>query len=249
MLIREPSQRVSLVLPYYSRNKEFDICAKRLQKLYWKYRDVMQLVISEDPKNYRDKEMHYGMVDILSKYRFCKFEICNDDRESYSPSIRYNYGVQHAWGDVLILSCPEIYHTEDIISYLKGKDLKNSYYVFDCAAVQYVSDNTNGINVRFIRWYQHHEYCDRGLNFLSVISKENYERIGGFDEEYAKGLGYEDNNFLARVKAAKIRTINVPIICYHIEHDRRYDISSHEMDRQRELNLNRWKMQIESGRF
>lgn len=51
--------------------------------------------------------------------------------------------------------------------------------------------------------------------------REDLERVGGFDERYAPGLAYEDDEFLARVKRAgiKVEIIDDPFVV-HQKHKR-----------------------------
>lgn len=53
-------------------------------------------------------------------------------------------------------------------------------------------------------WYNHPIFNKRDLNFLSCTFKSNILKIGGFDENYANGLWYDDNDFLERIKLKNI---------------------------------------------
>ncbi len=59
-------------------------------------------------------------------------------------------------------------------------------------------------------WYNHIEYNKRNLHFLSVISREEFQKkIGGFDLEFKDGLWYDDNDFVERIaKVFPIETID-----------------------------------------
>ena len=49
-------------------------------------------------------------------------------------------------------------------------------------------------------WYNHSKYNPRNLHFLSIISRENIDKVGGFCEDFAYGLWYDDDDFLHRIK-------------------------------------------------
>lgn len=49
-------------------------------------------------------------------------------------------------------------------------------------------------------WYNHHIYNPRNLHFLSLISKNNLRKIGGFCSKFKYGLWYDDDDFLFRIK-------------------------------------------------
>lgn len=52
----------------------------------------------------------------------------------------------------------------------------------------------------FGAWYQHSTLKPSDLNFLSVIPRSLYQQLGGFCERFRRGTGYDDLNFLDRVK-------------------------------------------------
>ena len=64
----------------------------------------------------------------------------------------------------------------------------------------------DGINIRPIfnnkygSWYLHSEYNKSNLNFFSCITRNNYYKLCGFDEKYRFGTGFDDNEFLKRIK-------------------------------------------------
>lgn len=49
-------------------------------------------------------------------------------------------------------------------------------------------------------WYNHCINNPRNLHFLSVISKDNLNKIGGFCNKFKYGLWYDDDDFLNRIK-------------------------------------------------
>jgi GT2 family glycosyltransferase len=140
-----------------------------------------------------------------------------------NPCMPNNIGFAVASGDVFIIQNPECLHMGDIISYTAKHMLSNKYIAFGCYALdnnktrQVVSVNggateellkiispTNDVLLEACpsmnRWYQHSKYSDRCLNFCTAISREDLEDLGGFDEEYAEGISYDDTEFIARVR-------------------------------------------------
>ena len=49
-------------------------------------------------------------------------------------------------------------------------------------------------------WYNHFKYNPRNLHFLSVITREKLNTIGGFCSDFKYGLWYDDNDFLYRIQ-------------------------------------------------
>ena len=67
------------------------------------------------------------------------------------------------------------------------------------------------------------------MHFYSVIPKEMYTQIGGFDEEFAKGIACEDCDFVNNIAER-----NIPIVF----HDDIYTIHvSHDVSYQKNIEL------------
>jgi GT2 family glycosyltransferase len=73
------------------------------------------------------------------------------------------------------------------------------------------------------------------------MSKANYLKIGGFDERYCAGIGFEDEDFVDRVEGKGIRIVTRDdLVTAHLEHDKEY-IDSHRdlVEVNRNIFLNR----------
>lgn len=55
-------------------------------------------------------------------------------------------------------------------------------------------------------WYNHPIYKNRPFHFLSAITRNDLNKIGGFDNKFKDGFWYDDDDFLNRIK--KICTVN-----------------------------------------
>lgn len=49
-------------------------------------------------------------------------------------------------------------------------------------------------------WYNHNKYNPCNLHFCSVITRENLDKINGFNEYYSLGNWYDDNEILERIR-------------------------------------------------
>jgi hypothetical protein len=139
--------------------------------------------------------------------------IVNND--GYNPVKLYNKAAEQARGDYLILTSPEIKHLTNVLSGLDRhfEEDKDAYVVCACK-------ERHG-------WLQHTRYNNRMLHFCSAISKENYIKLGGFDENYSKGISYDDDDFLMKVKHAGLRIVcDDSMVTEHQEHSRDYIFNS-----------------------
>jgi GT2 family glycosyltransferase len=69
-------------------------------------------------------------------------------------------------------------------------------------------------------WYNHSIYNPGRFHFCSAIMREDLYDLGGFDERYAHGLGFDDNEFLNRIlkKGMDVQMIDDPFVV-HQHHD------------------------------
>lgn len=238
-------------MPYYSR-PELRFALDSFVH-YYAHRDDIEVVIVEDSKNFKSEEKHNALLKILEKYKDgVKITHILDDIESYCSSSKYNAGVRASTGSVIVLTNPETPHNFDIFQYIDKIDMSNTYVVCACASVTLLVDRGTFFNsdLGFHMWYQHTIHRNALYHFCSIISKDNYYKIGGFDERYSEGLAFEDDNFVKRVQKHKLNIVpRDDLYTYHIEHPRDYSISSEEVERLKAVNLALWRHQIETGDF
>ncbi len=54
-------------------------------------------------------------------------------------------------------------------------------------------------------WFNHSKYRPAYYHFCAGITKRNLDLLGGFDERYAFGTAYEDDEFVQRIKRLGLR--------------------------------------------
>lgn len=79
----------------------------------------------------------------------------------------------------------------------------------------------------YVGWYNHSVYNPCEFHFCSAVSMVNIIKLGGFDERFANGIGYEDNEFLDRVNRLGLhKIINDDVSVIHQWHPKVYDLST-----------------------
>jgi len=216
--------RYSFLIPYYNRESLRLTLTSFLH--FYKERKDFEIIIIEERKNVLNEEYHRKLRDTIDAFKnFFSIKHLEYDKETYNPAPLYNLGEKNSIGQFLILTNPECFHMTDILHGFDEEIYKNpnAYIICGCQNVSYSGSPydqfINFNNFTPIEWYQHTTHSDRQLHFCSCIAKMHYQRIGGFDEEYAKGMAYDDNDLINTIKAFEIPIVTKDeLLIYHIHH-------------------------------
>lgn len=216
--------KYSIILPYYQR-PSLNITLLSFLHFY-KERNDYEVVIIEDAKNYSSDEHHTELINIINRYKDnIKINHIINDTISFNPARSFNIGVQNSKGKNIILTNPECVHVCNILNTCDNTN--NNYKIFGCLLVDCENiEATDFKEVKFISknfWYQHSKYRNERYHFCSCITRDQYINLRGFDEEYSKGVGFEDNDFVKKIEKENIKfeIIDNPYV-YHISHETGY---------------------------
>lgn len=203
---------ISIVITYHNRREQFLRTLKSI-----KYFGDPEIIVVDDASDQEHRLEDIGGITLI--------RIAKEDKKWTNTCVPYNMGLAKAKGDVIIIQNAECMHTGDILSYCKN--LKRGV-MFSFAAYSLDWDlpyTPEATDVREVRkmvlrepprthnghhgWYNHTVHRPVGYHFCNAMLRVDLERVGGFDERYAPGLAYEDDEFLTRTKRAGI---NVQII-------------------------------------
>jgi len=197
--------KYSIILPYHKRRDHLYNTLITFKHHYSKYK--YEVIIIEDYKNYKDREEHQALYDVIDKFSnniviITGFSLIQD---CYNPAPLYNLAAKLANNEFLIISSAECFHPTNILSELDREfDVDRNCYIV-CACEDVVGPEGRGEVIRFKNfsefntthriWLQHSKFNNRGFHFCSAISKDKYLEIGGFDENFRFGVAYDDNDF------------------------------------------------------
>ena len=244
--------KYSIIIPYCKRPELKSSLTSFLH--HYAGRMDYEVIIIEDSKNANDYPHHRQLMDIIKEFNH-KIDIrcVYDGVDSFNPSKKYNLGCLKAKGEYIILTSPEIFHESNILDGLDRltKENKNSYFVCACRSRHYdkpIFDSyEEHFNGKMNMWYQHSQMRNVLFHFCSVISRKDYHKVGGFDERYSKGIGFDDESFLQRVRLQNIEIIPVDdLVVTHIEHDRSYHEKNTDLI---EVNRKLFLDQLSTGDF
>jgi len=166
------------------------------------------------------------------------------DKWYTNPCIPNNKAISHATGEIIILQNPECFHVTDILKHTYDNLKETDYFSYGCYSLGKNSaekfneialdeDYTESIS-SFCQtlpnsapvggtgndgWYNHTVYRPTGYHFLSAMYKSQMDNLGGFDERYARGIGFDDDEFLFRIKlmGLDVKILDQPF-CFHQFH-------------------------------
>ncbi len=215
--------KISLVTAYYNRKQLLFNTLKSIE--YHGHKDV-EIIVIDDASNEDQR-----LTDFLEEFdlNLRIFRVEPETKWWINPCIPFNMGFKKATGDVIILQNPECLHHGDIITHVQENIQENEYLNFGCYSVdgnvlakinevdysgnmvEQLNTLINPMTQRGIHrdgenaWYNHSQYRARQLHFCSAITRKDLEKIGGgFDDRYAYGVAFDDDDFIFKIKKAQI---------------------------------------------
>lgn len=194
----------------------------------------------------------HRLEDILEDYPEVVLHRINpEDKDWCNPCIAYNKAFELCQYKTIIIQNPECYHFGDVLSSAINNVNRFNYVLFPVYALnQDETENQfenvvnksqhellnylkpepwNGIE-GFSGWYNHPLYNRRGLHFCAAIHRSSLKELKGFDERFAYGYSFDDDEFINRVQMNGYRVdfLNEPTVFHqwhystHINNDPKF---------------------------
>jgi len=216
------SLKYSFILPYHKRAEQLTCTLTSFMELY-QDRDDYEVIIIEDMKNWQDPSEHAALVRVIASFPNIFFTHVIRTDESWNPAPAFNQGAKVARGQYLVISNPECVHKTNILEGLDHAFTQDPdcYVVCACLSVQEFNLSPKEVQTKPGVWFQHSVHRNILCYFCSVISRENYGQIEGFDEGYNRGMCFDDDDFRNTVVAAGIPIIaRDDLIVVHLNHNK-----------------------------
>lgn len=150
-------------------------------------------------RNYPEAEI--SLADDGSKWRLkvegVRIFHLDPKQNALNPCVPINLAVRNSTRPVIVLTNPGAEIQPGMIERLLSELTPNGYVAAACR------EETTG------EWLCHSTFKaseklppGAGFHFLAMLTRELWDRAGGFDEDYREGQGYEDADFLWRLHAA-----------------------------------------------
>lgn len=140
------------------------------------------------------------------------------------PGFAVNIGARQSTGEILIISCAEMFHLNDTLAKLTyplrqyphllgipvGKDDQDSSFL------NHLMSN----NGRFeLSSFYRYPDLNVHLPFLMSVSRERFFAIGGYDEDFT-GYAYDDNDLVDRLQLSGCQYCQTQAKTIHLYHPR-----------------------------
>jgi len=162
--------------------------------------------------------------DFGCNYIFTGQRNVNNNMKWRVPGYALNIGVKASSGDIIVLSCAEMYHIGDLLNQISTPVMKD----YLALGIPEGKDD-NGIYLSYLVGAKKHNptiYSQLSplnvkLPFLLAMRREIYLEIGGYDEDFT-GQAYDDNDIVARLLAYGCEYVQTKARCVHLFHKRSY---------------------------
>jgi len=233
---------ISIVTAYYNRKKLFYETLKSINRSAFKDIEIIAVDDASSPEE--------RIEDLMDEFPYLKvYRLEKKHKWYYNSCVPFNIGIKKACGDIIILQNPECLHVHDVLSYI-AKEVNDFNYVtisayqigktitsiipqiiekglllnfWGCLPQCSYGENTKGA-WDDIGWYNHSKYRPVAFHFCSAITKKNMDNFRGFNMEFSFGIGFEDNEFIDRIRKSKLQVIiNDEVSVIHQWHPATYD--------------------------
>jgi GT2 family glycosyltransferase len=211
---------ISIVTGYYNRKELFIRTLKSITKSSYNDFEVIAVDDGSSPE--------HRLEDLTTEFPFLKIIRLEKENKWYiNPCVTFNIGLKAAKGDIIVLQNPECLHVHDILTYF-SQNINDTNYISISAygldppltdsLPEYISNNTvDGLlkslpQVSYrgwatLGWYNHSIFRPVHFHFCSGMSRNSMRKLNGFDERFALGIGYDDDELIIRIRKLGLQLI------------------------------------------
>jgi len=231
---------VSIVMTYFERASQLRATLESFA--YHGYGQEVEVVIVDDGSVKEKAQIADGL------YAFAVKTIYLDPKRKWysNACVPFNIGFASAIADLIVIQNAECLHYHNVVNYALSHLSEANYLSFSCYSIdenatrELESWSSKELRLPTIEmnhvgppdrdgsdgWYNHSRYNPLGYHFCSAIRRSNLAKLRGFDERYAYGVGYDDNELLERVKRLPLSVLIVDdIVVVHQYHYANKDVS------------------------
>jgi hypothetical protein len=191
-------------MSYYNRLTQFDFTLQTLAKS--QCQDFEIICVDDysdsdhDPRILQDR---YPQLNL----KIIRMWDLSPHRWYINPCVPYNVAFRHSQGQTIIIQNPECCHIGDVISHCAAHINDQTYLSYHCwsATKDQLEYLRNYQPISYEprpkgMWYNHAVHRAESFHFCTALTRKNLITLNGFDERFANGLDYDDNEFVWRVR-------------------------------------------------
>jgi len=191
--------------------------------------------------NYEIVVVNDGSETHINDKNVHEIYIPKEEKKWVTPVIPQNMGVQKAidlGAEIIILQNAECFHVGDILMYANDNLTEQNYISFGCYSLDEMNTLDENIDAKLSdiisannkdatgdgqnAWYNHPFHRGVCYDFCAAVTVENIVKLNAYDERYADGIGYSDDDLVQRIQRMKLSII-IPIpetnpFCIHQWH-------------------------------
>jgi GT2 family glycosyltransferase len=223
---------VSIVMTYFERKKQLINTIKSFAM--HKYEGVEVIIV--DDASLEEPISAEELLNFAPLLRINVIKLERSKKNYVNPCIPFNVGLAAARGRLIIIQNAECIHLDNVVAYCRNNIDESRYLSFGCFSIdknamlqitnreiidkeflgQFIAHDSTSYLCGENGWYNHSIHKPQGYHFASAITKNNLERLRGFDTRYASGIGFDDDEILERIRRLllKIEIIDSAIVLH-----------------------------------
>jgi len=228
--------KLSIVTAFYNRRALFLTTLRSLATS--PLRHDLEVIVVDDAS--RASEQIDDVPDLFD-FDITVVKVRPEEKWWRNPCIPFNMAFNRARGDIVIIQNPECVHCGDILGTAVRRMRPETYLNFACYSadeeltrrirdVDFVAPDLPARLLGVLKptvdrgtvgdaetgWYNHSKHKANHLHFCSAIRREDLEALGGFDERYANGMAFDDNDLLTRIvrSGMAVQVIDSPFVIH-----------------------------------
>jgi len=208
--------KISILIAAHKRNELLTLGLKSLAVQTFQYET--ELLVLDESANEAELVCHTFRNKLPIRY------IPTSKGEVWRvPSYALNIGVKKAEGEIIVITCPEMWHINETVDLLVEAVVSDPFAL----AIPWGKDDRKGVYLEEIqRTGIHNAKKFKKLRklpvqypFLMALRKEHLEKIRGYDEDFT-GIGYDDDDLIGRLHKIGCHHTPTNALTVHLFHPR-----------------------------
>lgn len=152
----------------------------------------------------------------IPKFQNLDIKVVYPSKKYNNPCMAYNEAFRNCSKDIIILQNPECCWMGNIAKYVQEHIAPKKYITFACLSIPkaetFALQNNKISNILDVehlsKWINHSKKRPCCFHFCAAILKSDLENYlqGGFDEQFADGVCFDDTEFIFRIRKERFTT-------------------------------------------